>query len=155
MHRPIEAEPLRRRALEIDELTKGSEHPIVATDLNNLAELLQDMNRLAEAEPLMRRALAIDEKNKGPEHPDVATDLNNLAQLFLHMNRFAESEALMRKALIIIRDSSRSTSDDHPALIPISLNYCGVLRAMGKSQAEIEAALEALEVPQVYVLEKR
>ena len=41
--------------------------------LNNLAELLQDTNRLAEAEPLMRRALAIDEKSFGPEHPNVAS----------------------------------------------------------------------------------
>ena len=30
--------------------------PQVASDLNNLAQLLQDTNRLAEAEPLMRRA---------------------------------------------------------------------------------------------------
>ena len=59
----------------------GPEHPTVASDLNNLAQLLQDTNRLAEAEPLMRRALAIDEKSFGPDHPNVATRLNNLAQL--------------------------------------------------------------------------
>ena len=41
-------------------------------DLNNLAQLLQDTNRLAEAEPLMRRALAIDEKSYGADHPQVA-----------------------------------------------------------------------------------
>ena len=51
-------------------------------DLNNLAQLLQDTNRLAEAEPLMRRALAIDEKSFGPDHPDVAIGLNNLASCF-------------------------------------------------------------------------
>ena len=42
------------------------------TALNNLAQLLQDTNRLGEAEPLMRRALAIDEKSFGPDHPNVA-----------------------------------------------------------------------------------
>ena len=68
-----------RRALAIDETSFGPDHPNVATDLNNLAQLLQATNRLAEAEPLMRRALAIDEKSFGPEHPNVAIDLNNLA----------------------------------------------------------------------------
>ena len=65
-------EPLKRRALAIDEKSLGPEHPDVATDLNNLALLLQATNRLTEAEPLYRRALAIDEKSLGPEHPDVA-----------------------------------------------------------------------------------
>ncbi len=53
----------------------------MATGLNNLAQLLQDTNRLAEAEPLMRRALAIDETSYGPDHPNVAIRLNNLATL--------------------------------------------------------------------------
>ncbi|MFN7999618.1 MAG: tetratricopeptide repeat protein [Acidobacteriota bacterium] len=44
----------------------GADHPNVATDLNNLAQLLQDTNRLAEAEPLMRRALKIDEAELRP-----------------------------------------------------------------------------------------
>ena len=61
-----------RRALAIDEASFGPDHPDVASDLNNLAQLLQDTNRLAEAEPLMRRALAIDEASFGPEHPNVA-----------------------------------------------------------------------------------
>ena len=51
-----------RRALAIDEESYGPDHPEVATDLNNLAVLLKDTNRLAEAESLSRRALAIDER---------------------------------------------------------------------------------------------
>ncbi len=35
----------------------GPEHPNIAAGLNNLALLLQTMNRLAEAEPMIRRAL--------------------------------------------------------------------------------------------------
>jgi tetratricopeptide (TPR) repeat protein len=49
-----EAEPLMRRALEIDQANHGSDHPNVARDLNNLAQLLKATNRLGEAEPLMR-----------------------------------------------------------------------------------------------------
>ena len=64
-----EAESLVRRALAINEACFGHHHPNVARDLNNLAQLLQDTNRLAEAEPLMRRALAINEASFGSDHP--------------------------------------------------------------------------------------
>src|SRR6516162_8512853 len=46
-------EPLYRRALAIDEKSYGPEHPNIARNLNNLALLLKDTNRLSEAEPLM------------------------------------------------------------------------------------------------------
>ena len=58
-NRMAEAEPLLRRALAIYEASFGSDHPAVATAVNNLALLLEATNRLAEAEPLFRRALAI------------------------------------------------------------------------------------------------
>jgi tetratricopeptide (TPR) repeat protein len=96
-----EAEPLLRRALAIDEAAYGATHPSVATDLNNLASLLQDTNRLGEAEPLFRRALAIDEAAYGATHPRVATDLNNLALLLRDTNRLGEAEPLFRRALAI------------------------------------------------------
>ena len=64
-----EAEPLIRRALEIDEESFGPHHPKISTRLNNLAQLLQDMNRLSEAETLMRRALEINENSLVVRHP--------------------------------------------------------------------------------------
>ena len=82
------------RALEIDEKNFGTEHPSIARDLNNLAQLLQATNRLGEAEPLMRRALEIDEKSFGTEHPSVARDLNNLAMLLQATSRLSEAEPL-------------------------------------------------------------
>ena len=110
-----EAEPLMRRALAIDEASFGAEHPNVASHLNNLAQLLQDTNRLAEAEPLMRRALAIDEASFGAEHPNVATRLNNLAELLQDTNRLAEAEPLMRRALAIDEQASGRTTPTSPA----------------------------------------
>ncbi len=96
-----EAEPLIRRALSIDEVNYGRDHPEVAIRLNNLAQLLQATNRLAEAEPLMKRALNIDEASFGKDHPNVAIRLNNLAMLLKDTNRLAEAEPLMRRALSI------------------------------------------------------
>jgi tetratricopeptide (TPR) repeat protein len=142
-----EAEPLMRRALDIDEKSFGHEHPNVARDLNNLARLLQDTNRLAEAEPLMRRALDIDEKSFGHEHPNVSIDLNNLAALLQDTNRLTEAESLMRRHLIIFLDFTRRTGHEHPHLRAAFGNYRNLLHAMGKSDAEIEAAMEALQAP--------
>jgi tetratricopeptide (TPR) repeat protein len=56
-----DARTLQERALAIDEAAYGPDHPEVATDLNNLAQILQDLGDLAGARPLQERALAIDE----------------------------------------------------------------------------------------------
>jgi tetratricopeptide (TPR) repeat protein len=115
-----------RRALAIDEQSFGPDHPDVATDLNNLAQLLQATHRLAEAEPLMRRALAIDEQSFGPDHPDVARDLNNLAQLLKATNRLAEAEPLMLRALAI---DEQSFGPDHPDVARGLNNLAQLLQA--------------------------
>ena len=83
----------------------------MAIGLNNLADLLQDTNRLDEAEPLYRRALAICEASYGPDHPNVAIGLNNLASLLRATNRLAEAEPLYRRALAI---DEASYGPDHP-----------------------------------------
>ncbi|MHB9024169.1 MAG: tetratricopeptide repeat protein [Armatimonadota bacterium] len=96
-----EAEPLLRRALEINEQSFGKAHPKVATALHNLSALLQATNRLAEAESLQRRARKIFEQDFGKDHPNVALELKNLAVLFHDTNRLAEAEPLIRRALTI------------------------------------------------------
>ena len=75
------AEPLYRRALEINEKVLGPDHPDTAQILNNLAGLLHDKGDYEGAEPLYRRALEICEKVLGPDHPDTAQILNNLVGL--------------------------------------------------------------------------
>src|SRR5260370_2674695 len=96
-----QAEALMRRTLALDEKILGREDPKVATDLNKLAGLLRETNRLAEAEPLMRRALAIDEKWYGPEHPKAASGLYNLAEQLMVFNRIALTETLMSRVITL------------------------------------------------------
>jgi len=143
-NRLAEAEPLMLRALAIDERSFGPDHPNVAIRLNNLAALLQATNRLAEAEPLMRRALAIDEHSFGPDHPDVARDLNNLAQLLKDTNRLDEAEPLSRRMVGIFVDFSRRTGHEHPHLQGALANHRSLLKALGRSEADIKAELQRL-----------
>ena len=139
-----EAEPLMRRALAITEASLGKDHPKVAICLNNLAGLLRATNRLDEVEPLLRRALGIDEASFGEDHPDVARDLNNLAQSLQATDRLAEAEPLMRRALVIFLAFERVTAHQHPHRDTVLGNYADLLRAMGKSEAEIRAAIATL-----------
>jgi tetratricopeptide (TPR) repeat protein len=143
-NRLAEAEPLMRRALKIDEKSFGPDHPNVATDLNNLALLLHEANLVAEAEPLMRRALAIGESTLGPHHPAIAIRLANLAVLLQATNQSAEAEPLMRRHLAIFVDFERKTGYPHPHRVAAIRNYSGLLAAMGKTEAEITAAIASL-----------
>jgi tetratricopeptide (TPR) repeat protein len=138
-----QAEPLMRRALEIDERSYGPEHPKVAIRLNNLAQLLQATNRLAEAEPLMRRALAIDERSYGPEHPNVATDLNNLAQMLQATNRLAEAEPFLRRVIAIFEKNDPETQPNYAG----ALNNLATLLQATNRLAEAEPLMRrALEI---------
>ena len=92
----------------------------------------------------MRRALTIDEKSVGPDHPSVATHLNNLAQLLQETNRLAEAEPLMRRMVEIILLFAQRTAHEHPHLQTAVGNYRGLLAAMGRGEAEQQAAIEAL-----------
>ena len=55
------AEPLYKRALQIDEKALGPDHPSVATSLNNLAALYRATGRNLEAQELEKR---LSDKNQ-------------------------------------------------------------------------------------------
>ena len=87
-----------QEALKLAEDNVGSDHPDVATSLNNLASLYETQGHYAKAEPLYKRSLAINEKALGPNHPSVATTLNNLAELYRSTNRSKEAKELAERA---------------------------------------------------------
>jgi tetratricopeptide (TPR) repeat protein len=72
------------RALTLDEAAYGSDHPDVATDRNNLGNVLQDLGDLNGAKTQYERALMIFQAAYGPDHPRVTTGRNNLASLRDH-----------------------------------------------------------------------
>ena len=132
------------RALVIAKGSFGADHPTVASCLNNLAELLHATGRSTEAESLYRQAWAITEARFGPDHPTVAVILNNLGQLLRRTDRLAEAEPLMRRGVAILIDFERKTGHLHPHRDAAFGNYADLLAAMGKSEAEIKAAIANL-----------
>jgi tetratricopeptide (TPR) repeat protein len=110
---PADAKPLLEQALAIDEAAYGLDHPTVAIDLNNLAQILRDLGQPGEAQPLQERALAIDEAAYGPDHPDVARDLNNLATILRDLGQPGEARPLQERALAI-GEAARSARTTPP-----------------------------------------
>ena len=87
-----------QRALKIDEASLGKDHPEVATDLNNLAQLYKATNRLKEAEPLMERQLVIFlqfTRRTGHPHPHLDTAIKNYGGLLVEMGH-SEDQVVAR-----------------------------------------------------------
>jgi nephrocystin-3 len=129
-----EAQQLERLALALDEQNLGTDHPEIATTLNNLAWLLTQTNQLVEAEQLYRRALALYEQTFGTNHPKVALALNNLGLLLHATNRMAEAEPLMRRVLAI---DEKFYGDQNPA-VARDLNNLALLLHYTNRLAEAE-----------------
>ncbi len=112
----------------------GKEHPDVARNLNNLAELYREMGNYSQAEPFYQRALAISEKVLGKEHPSVAVSLNNLAELYKAQGNYSQAEPLYGRSLAI---KEKVLGKEHPS-VAVSLNNLAELyNAQGNySQAE-------------------
>lgn len=115
-----EAEPPMRRVIAIFEKAYGPDHPTVARDLNNLAQLLQATNRLAGAEPLARRAIEICIQSLGCEHPNTQTVFRN------HLEILAELKGVTVEALL---EEMQRESGGEEDLIPNPPNRSASLRA--------------------------
>ena len=85
--------------MRINEKALGPDHPDVAIDLNNLAELYRVQDKYAEAEPLYQRALHIDENALGADHPEIGAALDNLATLYDDEGKYIEAESFYQRSL--------------------------------------------------------
>jgi CHAT domain-containing protein/Tfp pilus assembly protein PilF len=121
--------PLTQRSLAIREKALGTDHPSVATSLNNLASFYEIQGKYAEAEPLHQRSLAIREKVLGKDHPSVANSLNNLAVLYLNQGKYAEAEPLHQRSLAI---REKALGKDHPSVATSLNNLASFYESQGK-----------------------
>jgi hypothetical protein len=62
-------------------------HPFIRISMNNLASVLQKLNRLKESEELFRDTLEIRKLNLLPNDPDIGASMINLASVLRSLNR--------------------------------------------------------------------
>ena len=91
-------------ALAIHEKVLGRTHPSYATNLNNLAGLLESQGDQTGARLLYERALAIYKETFGERHAEYTITLNNLAYLLGSQDEFAAARPLFERALAIRKD---------------------------------------------------
>lgn len=92
----VEAEPLRRQILAIDENRHPDSHEI-AVDLTGLGLNLESQGRYSDAEPVFRRALSIDERI-APQSADVARDQRNIGSNLIDQRLYVDAEKAFRAA---------------------------------------------------------
>ena len=136
---------LLRKALEIDAKSVGTAHPDYATDLNNLAGVVQAQARYPEAETLHRQALEIDARTIGTAHPNYATHLNNLARVVKVQGRAPEAETLYRQAITILRGR---LGDAHPTTRQVARNFLTLLETHNPTASDLPALRALLDAPQ-------
>ena len=123
----------------------------VATTCNNLAGLLDDLNRKPEAEQLYREALEIY-RRLAKDNPDVyeasvATICNNLAGLLDSINQKPKAEPLYREALKILRRLAKDNPSAYEADVATTCNnLAGLLDSINRKPEAEELFRKALEI---------
>lgn len=99
-----------RELIPVFERVIGPQSYEVATTLNSLANIREQLNDFDEAERMFGRALGIVERNFGPEIPLTASILNNLGVLYLHSNRNDRAAENFERSAAI-RERTGATAD--------------------------------------------
>lgn len=97
------AEEYYLRALAVQELALGPNHPEVASSLSNYGAYLLLHQDIEQGEALLHRALEIRQKVLGSDHPETADSLVCLAAISWRKKNYKEAEDQYQQALEIYR----------------------------------------------------
>jgi tetratricopeptide (TPR) repeat protein/DNA-binding XRE family transcriptional regulator len=138
-----EALALTQEALSIREQVLGQAHPDVASSLNNVGYIYNELGRHKEALPLYQQAVAIREQTLEPTHPDRTESLNNLAEVHRNLGQYAKALPLYQQALAI-REQTLGPNDPNVA---DSLNNLALLyQAQGQNEQAQQCFQRALMI---------
>jgi tetratricopeptide (TPR) repeat protein len=107
----------------------GIDHADTIATVNNYAQVLRALGRVADAEPYAHQALLAYRRVLGEDHPTTLIALGNYAALLRSLGRNAEAEASYREAL---ERGRRVRGDDHPDTLIAMNNYGAMLRGAGR-----------------------
>lgn len=131
------------RALQIDEMAFGPEHPSVALDASNLGRVLHELGNTVEAKAALEHALNINEAIYGPDHPEVAADVSTLAQVMQDSGDLKGARKAYQRALQI-RESAYGP--EHISLVPLLGSLAGVQQYLGDLDGTRKAYERALRI---------
>ncbi|WP_410508389.1 tetratricopeptide repeat protein [Methanosarcina hadiensis] len=135
--------PMYEEVRQILEAELGSEHPDIATTLNNLAALYYYMGEYKKALPFYQRALETMEKVRDPEYPYVAATLNNLATLYRQIGEYEKALPFYKRALEIME---KVRGAQHPDVATTLSNLAGLYEDMGEYEKALPLYKRTLKI---------
>ncbi|XP_078055420.1 nephrocystin-3 isoform X2 [Mustelus asterias] len=136
---------LRRRVLQLEELTLGTESADTARILNELGVLYYLQNNIETAEIFFKRSLEMRERTLGCDHPDCAQSLNNLAALHNEKKEHEKAEELYERALDI---RCAALAPDHPSVAYTVKHLAVLYKKKGKLDKAVPLCQLAVEIRQ-------
>ncbi|XP_041472246.1 nephrocystin-3-like isoform X2 [Lytechinus variegatus] len=136
---------LRRRTLQMEQLTQGAESADLARTLNELGMLYYLQKNYRSAESYFQRALDMRESVLGPHHVDVAQSLHSLATLHNDRDQTNQAEELYERALAI---RSSNMPQDHPLVLATARSLAVLYRKQGQYNKAEPLYLQAVESKQ-------
>lgn len=137
-----QAEIAYQKALDLYEQL-GTNHPDVATILNNLAGIYYSQGNYSEAAPLLLRLIEFKEQQLGSDDPSVASSLNNLALLYKSQGKYREAELLFLQSIEICE---KQLGKYHPDIAVSLNNLAGLYESQGKYNEAESLLLRSLEI---------
>jgi tetratricopeptide (TPR) repeat protein len=105
-----EAEQAIRKAIEVDRMARGADHPDVGTNLGVLARILHNEGRMQEARTSFQEAIAIQTRVMGPDHPKTLATLTAYADFLRKAGELAQAEEVQRGVLRVAANAHDSDS---------------------------------------------
>ena len=107
-----EAEQAMRKAIEVDRIARGADHPDVGINLGALARILHNEGRMQEARSSFQEAIAMLTRVLGPDHPRTLATLTAYADFLRKAGEFAQAEEVERGVLRAAASAHDSDSLD-------------------------------------------
>jgi tetratricopeptide (TPR) repeat protein len=131
-----EAEPLYRRALQLDQSIYGPDSVETSVTAHNLGYFFFQQHRYADARVLVERAITLQENANQPDRATLASSLALSGDIAREQSRYRDAAALIERALTLV-DGARD---------PLSMaNTLGHLATLRLRQSDFPAALIANE----------
>ena len=124
-----------QKALAIREKVLEPDHPLVASVLDSIGNVLRIQNQYQKALECYRRALTIKEKAIGSEHPEVAESLGGIGRVFLDQGMLQQALETLGK---VVRLCQKKPCDPNP----YEHGLFGLARALLTTGGEKERALK-------------
>ncbi|MGH8545467.1 MAG: tetratricopeptide repeat protein [Gammaproteobacteria bacterium] len=135
------AEEMHLRALAL--ARKSGQKGRIATSLNNLAFIYNDVGEPERALPLFQEALQLQEEELGESDPGLWLALHNLGRTYLNVGQLDEAYKLAERALEL---APKETDEDVYFRAFVLTSLAEVLCAMGRGPEALISAREGLDI---------